>query len=62
MMDGHTLAVAGQNGEVRRYETNFDLLLAEASSMVDPKQISPDDCMKYLQKACEAPARFTRAK
>jgi WD40 repeat protein len=62
MMDGHTLAVAGQNGEVRRYETNFDLLLAQASSMVDPKQISTDDCMKYLQKVCETTGGFTRAK
>ena len=62
MMDGHTLAVAGQNGEVRRYETNFDMLIAQASSMVDTKQISADDCMKYLQKACEAPGGFTRAK
>jgi FOG: WD40 repeat len=62
MMDGHTLAVAGKNGEVRRYETNFDKLLTQASSMVDPKQVSADDCMKYLQKTCEAAGEFTRAK
>jgi hypothetical protein len=61
-VDGHTLAIAGQNGEARRYETNFDMLLTQASSMVDPKQISADDCMKFLQKPCEAAGGLTRAK
>ena len=63
MADGHTLAVAGNKGEVRRYETNLDSLFSQAVAMVDPKQINPDDCRKYLQTAsCEPPRGFTHAK
>jgi WD40 repeat protein len=59
LTDGRTLAVAGQNGEVRLYQTDVNKLLQEASSLVDPRLISVEDCRKYLQKpACEVPTAF----
>ena len=58
LADGSTAAVAGLNGEVRLYQTDFTKLFDEARSLVDPRQINPGDCIKFLRKpTCDVPAR-----
>lgn len=63
LADGRTAAVAGLNGEVRLYQTDFAKLFDEARSLVDPRQINPRDCMKFLHKqTCDVPAGFAPAR
>ena len=62
-LDGHWLAVAGQNGEIRLFATRIDDLFKEAADKVDPSKIDPGDCQKYLrQPVCQIPGSFSGAK
>jgi hypothetical protein len=63
LADGRTAAVAGLNGEIRLYQTDFAKLFDEARNLVDPRQINPQDCMKFLRRqTCDVPARIGPAR
>jgi hypothetical protein len=63
MSDGHTLAVAGENGEVRLFETDLEKLFNEARSLVDTDQINTSDCTKYFgTPKCLVPNGFTKVR
>ena len=56
LADGHTVAAAGKSGEVRLYETDFRKLFDDARNKLDPRQLNPEDCRKYLlEQSCVAP-------
>ena len=58
LSDGQTVAVAGQNGEVRLYQTDFAKLFAEARNSIDPARIDAEDCRRYLSsQPANSPAR-----
>ena len=63
MIDDHTLGVAGENGEIRLFETDLQRLFSEARSLVDISQIGASDCTKYFgTAACAVPDKFTETR
>jgi WD40 repeat protein len=57
LADGQTAAVAGLNGGVRLYPIEFAKLFDEARNLVDPRQIDPQGCVKFLHKStCDVPS------
>jgi WD40 repeat protein len=61
MSDGHTLGVAGENGEIRLFETDLQKLFSEAGRIVDTDQIKPWECTGYFgTEKCIVPDSFTQ--